>query len=197
MGPMDNTTKCVLPQMYICCCAWNGVLQVNWNNCLFPIGNEQADEFVANVISHTNTVSNQVNKQEHRGATIVSKLTSSRGTTVIPMPNESSQSEPAISKECNGLVHILLVLRCVRKCTWNGLYMHRDAGIEVFSIPASCTRVQIISYALPVATQRKQKRCKPMQPMKYSAICSYMIHNYSKHSYIYSYRSSCTIIIPW
>ena len=124
MGPMDNTTKCVLPQMYIRCCAWNGVLQVNWNNCLFPIGNEQADEFVANVISHTNTVSNQVNKQEHRGATIVSKLTSSRGTTVIPMPNESSQSEPAISKECNGLVHILLVHFALRPEVYMKWFVH-------------------------------------------------------------------------
>ena len=66
--------------------------------CLFLIGNEQADEFVANAISQTNIISNQMNKQEHRGATIVSKFTSS--TTWLPMPNVLSQSEPAIGKSC-------------------------------------------------------------------------------------------------
>ena len=95
------TLQCVCwPKCTFCCCAWNKALQVNCNGHLFLIGNEQADEFVANAISHINTISNQVNKQEHRGATIVSKFTSSHGTTWLPMPNELSQSEPAIGKSC-------------------------------------------------------------------------------------------------
>ena len=56
------------------------------------------------------------------------------------------------------LVHIFLfALRCDRKCIWNDLDVRSYAEIEVFSIPASRMRVQIISYALPVATQHKQK----------------------------------------
>ena len=44
--------------------------------------------------------------------------------------------------------------RSVYKMIWTHV---RDAGIELFSIPASHTRVQIISYALPVVMRRKQK----------------------------------------
>ena len=56
------------------------------------------------------------------------------------------------------LVHIfLLALRSNWKCIWNDLDVCSYARIELFSIPASCKRVQIISYALPVATQHKQK----------------------------------------
>ena len=51
----------------------------------------------------------------------------------------------------------LLASRCDQKCIWNDLDARRDTGIELFSIPTSRTRIQIISYALPVAMQRKQK----------------------------------------
>lgn len=78
------------------------MLQVDCDDYLFLIGNEQTDQFVANAIAHTNSMSNQVNKQEHRGAIIVStcKSTSSHGTTLLPMLAEWSQSEPDIGKLC-------------------------------------------------------------------------------------------------
>ena len=77
------------------------MLQANCNNYLFLIGNEpETDEFVANAISHTNIISNLVDKQEQREAAIVFKFTSSRGTTWLPMPNELSRPEPAIGKSC-------------------------------------------------------------------------------------------------
>ena len=53
----------------------------------------------------------------------------------------------------------LPALRCNRKCIQNDLDVHHNAWIEIISIPAlQCiaTHVQIILYALLVATQRRQ-----------------------------------------